>query len=180
MTWPPQAPRPTKAARAIRLLSVAGVAAALAGGMLACASAPVVETAVLRPDFDFTALRSFTIVSAEDQDGQTHRDIEDAIRAALSERGLASMDIDRADMVVAYRASAVDKQKREMTADPDANSYRIVDYVEGTLVIDVFSRNAASRIWHGQATIDDRSREKVRARKVEAVDSVLSELPLDE
>ena len=176
MTRPSAAKCPANTIRCVRAGGVA--TAALLLTVLACASAPIVETAVLRPDVDFASLRSFAIVSAEDQQGQTHRDIEDAIRAALTERGLASLDIDRADMVVAYRASAVDRQKRKMSSDPDANSYRIVDYVEGTLVIDVFSRHVASRIWHGQAIVDEANREKLRARKVDAVEAVLGELPL--
>ena len=178
MTRPQRAQRFASASRSSRPRAASAWATALALALLACASKPLIESAVLRDDIDFSKLRSFTIVSAEDQSGQVHRDIEDAIRAALTERGLASNDIDRADMVVAYRASAVDRQKRKMSSDPDANSYRIVDYVEGTLVIDVFSRNASSRIWHGQATIDERNREKLRGRKVEAVEAVLSELPL--
>jgi hypothetical protein len=80
-------------------------------------------------------------------------------------------------MWVVYRASALDRQKRVNAGDPDANSYRIVSYVEGTLAIDIFDRQAAHRIWHGQAVIDESSREELRKQADRVVEAILAELP---
>ena len=144
----------------------------------ACAPRAKIETEVLGPPTDFASLRSFAIVATEDASGMVQRDIEQAISTRLVEKGLTPMGIDAADMIVVFRASAVEVLKRELDGDPDANFYRIAEYTEGTLVIDVFDRAQARRIWHGQAVLDDRDRARMWQRKVEAVDEILAELPV--
>lgn len=164
-----------RTARARSSTGLLGLATLLAAA-LGCVSVDV-ESVVLAPGTDFAAMETFHIVSSEDEQGVGYAEIEAAIARALEERGRTRAGADRADMWVAYRASALDRQKRRDSGDPDANSYRIVDYVEGTLAIDVFDHEAVRRVWHGQGVIDARSRDELRAKVDRVVDAVFAEFP---
>jgi hypothetical protein len=149
----------------------------VAAAIVACAPKVAIETSVVQPAADFAALRTFAIILSENQAGNIDHAIAEEIRRDLVGKGLASVEPDTADLLIAYRASAVDLTKSVLDSDPDANFYRIVEYVEGTLVIDVFSRADTRRIWHGQAVLDDRDRDELLKRKVNAVADVLADFP---
>ncbi len=159
--------------RRVRSVVCAALAAAVC---LGCAKIDVASQQLVE-DVDFAALRSFFIVPTVDADGQAYPGIEAAIARELVERGRTRTEPDAADMWIVYRASAQDRRKRRNSGDPDANSYRIVSYVEGTLAIDVFDRVSSTRVWHGQAVVDDGSREALRGRVDEVVEAILAELP---
>lgn len=143
----------------------------------ACAPKMAIQTEVADPAPDFAALRSFAILTEVDRDAELDAAIEGEIRRALVARGLEEVAPTDAQALVAYRAHAVDLSKRRLDSDPDANSYRIVHYVEGTLVIDVFDAGARRRIWHGEAVVDESNRERLGKRKLEAVAELLSKFP---
>jgi hypothetical protein len=160
-----------------RCVVVGSLLALLCVLVVACAPRAAIETRVVPPAADFGSMRSFAIILSEDRNGNVDHVIATEIRRVLVAKGLAEADLDGADMLISYRASAVELTKSVLDGDPDANFYRIVEYVEGTLVIDVFSRSETRRIWHGQAVLDDRDPEKLAKRKTAAVDEVLAEFP---
>jgi hypothetical protein len=141
-----------------------------------CVTADV-ESIRLADDVDFSTLETFHIVPTVAADGQEYPGIVAAIERDLVERGRTRAEADQADMWIVFRASTQDRRKRRNSGDPDANSYRIVSYVEGTLAIDVFERAAARRVWHGQAAFEDGSRERLQERVDEIVAAILAELP---
>jgi hypothetical protein len=138
-----------------------------------------VESVVLEPDADFSALETFYIVSTEDERGRVYESLEAAIVRQLVARGRTEAAPEQADMWIAYQANALDRQKRRNAGDPDANSYRIVSYVEGTLAVDVFEHAGVRRIWHGQALVEDRSREALRGRADRLAEAIFAEFPID-
>ncbi len=171
-----RAPLAPKGAPARRWLAAAS-GAFVAAIAFACASPPVVETVRADDGIDFATLKTFHIIPTEDAEGRSYLAIEEAIVRELSETGRTQAPAETADMWVVYRASTLDRQKRRTVADPDANAYRIVSYVEGTLAIDVFDRDAAQRIWHGQTVVDERSREALLKQADRIVKAILDELP---
>jgi len=155
----------------------AAVAVAVLAAAAACAPKIALETEVAEPAPDLAALRSFAVLTEADRNGDLDAAIEGEIRRALVAKGLEEVAPSVADALVAYRAHAVDLSKRQLDADPDANYYRIVHYVEGTLVIEVFDAGARRRIWHGQAVVDEADRERLAERKLEAVADLLAAFP---
>lgn len=141
-----------------------------------CASARV-HGEVLAADFDFGAVESFHLVSARVAGSDDGAVLEASIERVLVERGLASVGAADADVHVVYRASTQARSKRRNAGDPDANSYRIVDYIEGTLVIEWAERPAMRRVWRGQAVLEGDSTEALRASIDRTVAAIFAQLP---
>ena len=137
------------------------------------------------PGADFTSFRKFAHAPrdpAEPSPGQSRRVrsvVREQIEKELVAQGFELVPLERADKVVAFRARGVNRARWKHAGDPDANFYRVQNYVEGTLVIDIFDVGRSKPVWHGVGTVDifsDRDTEEAARRAVKAI---LAEFPPD-
>ena len=68
---------------------------------------------------------------------------------------------------------------RQLSPDPDANYYVVRNYIEGTLVIDVFERETKTTLWRGVGQIDFQREKDARRRAPQVVAAILAEFPPD-
>jgi hypothetical protein len=146
------------------------ISSLLAGGlalaMLNCAPAVRVNT-----DYDvsynFAKARSYAWVSVNDKFGDSTlvgRRIKNAINHELANRGLTETTADEnPDFIVAYHTGLHDKSQIVDWGGtwgygygpwytPIYPSYRVENYTEGTLVIDIVDWNSKQMIWRGMGT----------------------------
>ena len=149
--------------RAVLFMVVTGWVASGAAGMIACVQPVGVHTASLKTA-PFGSYRTFSLADPEGppegykmspRSAQVQRRLRPLIEAELQAKGY-SLATGKGDFVVAYgsgrREVSIRHPQRAPWSDEDENE----DFVEGSVVIDVFDGSNDGQVWHGatRAQID--------------------------
>jgi hypothetical protein len=151
-----QASRFGRVARSAVLVAVSTFAGAFAVG---CGAEVTTHTAT-NPSASFASYRTFSFgpiegppngyrMSAQPSDGL--RRLQGVISAALQQRGYLPATDAKADVYVVYgagRRTVVEHANSSVAGEwlPDDEN---ADFVEGSIVIDVFDGATSKRVWHG-------------------------------
>lgn len=155
--------------------------------LVACAACASVRAGQTHdPGVDFAAYRTFALAPpparAENLPGYselTGMRIQARIAARLEEKGLVRAPEQDADLVVAF---SVDGQPRSDVTGTSWSGFGsgdvyTVNYVEGTLVIDLVDRRRQKLVWHGWGTTDIFESDVSGDEVDRAVDAVLAQYP---
>ncbi len=148
---------------------------ALALAMPACAGIRV--TTQTAPGAELSGLETFAQAAHDGSAPRVQDVVYDEIGRQLEARGFRRVAHDDADFVVAFRARSVARSRRQLAGDPDANYYRVKNYITGTLVINVFPVGSPEPIWHGVAEADITRAGELRPTAAKAVRAILAEFP---
>jgi Domain of unknown function (DUF4136) len=162
------------------------VLASLCVAALSAACATVRASSSHDPAVDFAAYRTFAVAptpaTAPHLPGYsalTGASIRQRVGSQLEAKGLAPTDEATADLVVRVEVSGLPRS--DIVGSPQtgfgAGDVYTVNYVEGTLVIDMVDRRRDTLVWHGWAT-DDLFESDVRAGRItDMVDAILARYP---
>lgn len=131
-----------------------------------------------RPGADFSGLTSFAQEASDrDADAAVAARVQSEIARVMEAKGYAEAPLDSADMVVAFRGSGKSRERLEDAGDPDADFYVVQDYIEGTLVIEVFAHGGETPLWHGTGEVDVSTEANLEKAAAKAVEAVLKDFP---
>lgn len=156
---------------------------ALASLLLASGCYHVKVTAEAEPGADLSGIETFAHAPRDPavDSGPESRPVSEAVRAQidaeLTGKGYRAAPLESADIVVAFQARGVERSRLQDAGDPDATFYVVRDYVEGTLVIDVFSAGRSRPAWHGVGTVDFAHESNAPRAARRAVRDILARFP---
>ena len=151
------------------------------------------------PDADFSSYRSFTMAAPPTEAPAalpgysvlTGKKLNREIAAELSARGLMEVQGEEADLIVAFDLEG--EQRTEVRSLPgssmgvsrgwygvgwyDRDVYTL-DYVQGTLIVDVFDRARGELVWHGWSSVSIHSDGGAEARRSDVVRAIFREYPV--
>lgn len=145
--------------------------------LVALACAPSVQVSVA-PGSDFSTFDTYAVVPSPEATELVQRTVEAKVRAALDRRGYRSAPVGENDLLVLVQGRAV-PGRRQVFAETPGGCCETQEYIEGTMVVELFDTASGQRVWRGVAQIDiDAPTEKaVESAVTRAVDAILDELP---
>jgi len=153
---------------------VRGIWLAVAGVALGCAEVQV--TARAMPGTDFSGFATYAQAAAEPDAASAGR-IRGEIARALEAKGYRAAPQESADLRVAFRVGGEERIRQKNAGDPDANYFVEQNYVEGTLVIEIFASDRADPIWIGTGRSDSFQGERAEERVAGAARAILASFP---
>ena len=138
------------------------------------------------PQADFSKFKTFTLregtINSKAPDlnnALVRKKIDEAIRTQLGAKGLQEVP-NQADLVVTYRLGSAQKREVEtVPVGPWGVRRRIERYrfTEGTLVVDMTTREPRDLVWRGVYRDDERNPAKISEKLPNDVKKLFSEYP---
>jgi len=110
-------------------------------------------TAEAEPETDFARYSSYAQSPPPDAPLVVDS-IQREIDNVMQKKGYRASGVDEADLVLVFSTNRKSQQRRQLSSDPGSNYYQVKTYVEGTLVIEAFDRQAKQVIWRGAGRVD--------------------------
>lgn len=129
---------------------------------------------------DFAAFKTFALHEGRASSRKSElnntlflKSIEDAIRTSLSAKGLKEVT-DRPDLVVTFNMA---EQGQRGVVGSGIRNMRVVRTSEGTLVVEMTSRDGNKLVWQGTYTDDESDAAKLAKRLPDDAKKLISEYP---
>lgn len=170
----------------------------LALGLMACASAPPKPVFDYNPDYDFYTIKTYAFAPGESVGltGLVGSRVEQAIVDEMERLNIKLVDAKEADTLVRFMVITQNKQDvRTYSSHYGGGGYRcwrcsgysnrttevqVINYTEGTLVIDMIDPQSKRGVWHAISrgkVSKSKSPEEREQRVSEVVGSMFAEFP---
>ncbi|MCC2615040.1 DUF4136 domain-containing protein [Aestuariibacter halophilus] len=173
------------------------VLAMLSGLMGGCSSTPTVRSSGAAQS-EIAASKTYAFIDEETllrsnpefPEMNVHAidaEIREALISALSVKGFTKVDATEADLLIGFAVSAEQRSdiyevylNRRFAMPPRALVVNADDYIEGGLIVDIFSAKRGLPLWHGwakQRFFSKPSEERRKQTISDAVSSIITGLP---